>query len=124
MIALATMTTKIRYLPALVVMATIFSLSNMPGDQIHPPHFLDFDKFWHALEYAILAITLLYAKRPLPENSLHYALVFIFCVVYGITDEIHQSFIPLRFASAMDVCADGFGALLAVSGWKLVNSWR
>ena len=31
-------------------------------------------------------------------------------LVYGITDEIHQSFVPMRDASAFDIFADGLGS--------------
>ena len=113
------MTTIFRYIPTLVVMAAIFIISHLPGDKIHPPRFLAYDKFWHSLEYAVLAITLLYAKRPPIKHIRKYASILTICVVYAVSDEIHQSFIPLRYASVLDVFADSLGAILAVSGWYL-----
>lgn len=35
-------------------------------------------------------------------------------LLYGITDEIHQSFVPGRHPSAVDIVVDGIGAALAV----------
>lgn len=35
----------------------------------------------------------------------------IFCVVYAISDEMHQSFVPGRSCELRDVCIDGMGAL-------------
>ena len=32
--------------------------------------------------------------------------------LYGLTDEIHQAFVPGREASALDVMADGAGAMI------------
>ena len=32
--------------------------------------------------------------------------------LYGLTDEIHQAFVPGRDASALDVMADGTGAMI------------
>ncbi|MFM8552091.1 MAG: VanZ family protein, partial [Nitrospiraceae bacterium] len=37
---------------------------------------------------------------------------------YGITDEIHQAFVPLRDPSPWDVLADGAGASVVSSLWR------
>jgi VanZ family protein len=37
----------------------------------------------------------------------------IIATVYGITDEIHQHFVPQRQAELLDLAADGLGAALA-----------
>lgn len=116
------MTLKFHYLPAFGVMVTIFVASHIPGDKIHPPEFLGYDKFWHALEYAILALTLLYAQRVKLQGQ--NFLILLFCIGYGISDEIHQYFIPLRHASILDVVADSIGALLSILGWNLFHRYR
>jgi len=36
----------------------------------------------------------------------------VFAVIYGISDEVHQYFVPGRIASIGDVIADSFGALI------------
>jgi VanZ family protein len=41
------------------------------------------------------------------------------CLVYGISDEFHQSFIPGRFVSGADVLADMAGAVTVLSGWMI-----
>jgi VanZ family protein len=38
-------------------------------------------------------------------------------VLYGLSDEVHQSFIPGRDASVGDVVADALGALLGAAAW-------
>jgi VanZ family protein len=35
---------------------------------------------------------------------------WILASIYGITDEIHQSFVPMRDTSVFDVFADGLGS--------------
>nr|MBF0221016.1 VanZ family protein [Desulfobulbaceae bacterium] len=117
------MTSGVRYLPALGVMVTIFIASHIPGDKLHPPSLLGYDKFWHALEYAVLALTLLYAGKKKPSSRQNIFILF-FCVAYGISDEIHQLFIPLRDASILDVWADSVGALLAICGWNFYHRRR
>ena len=121
---ISTMTQNFRYFPAFCVMVAIFVVSHIPGNELHPPKFIAYDKFWHVLEYFILASTLLYAKRPAIDHFQQYALIVFYCLIFAISDEIHQSFIPFRFASIMDILADGLGALLAVSAWNLINRWR
>lgn len=39
-------------------------------------------------------------------------------MAYGVTDEIHQSFVPPREADALDVVADTFGAMALTLVWR------
>ena len=71
----------------------------------------------HVSEYAILAallyralINTLLAGRVLVSASV----VLLFCGVYAVTDEFHQSFVPSRTATARDVAIDGAGAIVGV----------
>ena len=36
------------------------------------------------------------------------------CVLYGISDEVHQMFVPHRCPSVMDILADGIGSSLGI----------
>lgn len=48
-----------------------------------------------------------------------------FAVLYGISDEWHQSFVPGRSPDVWDVVADGAGALLASAClWTVSVYWR
>ena len=40
--------------------------------------------------------------------------VWLFALLYGMTDEFHQQFVPGRFSSLMDIAADVAGAVIAV----------
>lgn len=63
------------------------------------------DKVLHAGAYAVLAALLTLATgRPLLGVGL--------AIAYGITDEVHQSFVPGRDASVGDLVADAAGAAL------------
>lgn len=70
----------------------------------------------HAIMYAILAglllLGLLDARRR-PSISECIA-AFSLAVVYGISDEIHQSFVPGRDAAIFDVAVDAVGAAAAL----------
>jgi len=74
------------------------------------------DKLLHACAFGSLAFTLSYwfplekySKKPLE----YFLCVCCVVAVYGITDEIHQLFVPGRDASVYDWFADCAGAVLA-----------
>jgi len=110
----------IRYIPMITVMGIIFFLSNQPGDRLDLPDIPDLDKVLHAVAYGVLAFTVLFA---VPENKNRKnpwgvsLLVVMFCLLYGISDEFHQSFVPNRMPSVMDVIADTTGAVVVVFIW-------
>jgi len=74
----------------------------------------------HLAEYAILALLLWRALRqredsqPLPWNWRQGVLVILLVALYAATDEFHQSFVPSRQASVLDVFIDTTGGFLAL----------
>jgi VanZ family protein len=48
-------------------------------------------------------------------------LVVLFCLLYGISDEFHQSFIPDRMPSILDLIADTAGAAVVVLIWYVMR---
>ena len=71
-------------------------------------------KFGHWLEYFILA-ALLYRALVDESRGKHSvrpaARTMAFVLVWAATDEFHQSWVPSRTASIVDVMIDGFGGL-------------
>ena len=88
----------------------IFFLSSQSSFPMVPAGLWDFDKVIHAIEYSVLAALLLRASRSVP-------LAFCATVLYGISDEVHQYFVPGRSASAYDAVADALGAGIACGLW-------
>jgi VanZ family protein len=71
-------------------------------------------KFAHWFEYFVLAVLLyraLYAESGGRSSVRPAAITMAFALVWAITDEFHQSLVPSRTASPVDVMIDGFGAL-------------
>jgi VanZ family protein len=102
------------------IMGIIFYLSHQPGDFVQLPKFIGADKLLHIIAYGSLAGAFLYGLHPFTHNSneaVTAIVVVLFCLLFAISDEFHQGFIPGRFVSAWDVAADCFGALLVV-GWR------
>lgn len=85
---------------------------------------LVWDKLLHACGYALLA--LLYARALSGEGFGFKATVvtaFLLTIAYGVSDELHQSFTPMRTMDAGDWLADsagaGVGGILWALGWAL-----
>lgn len=110
----------IRFVPVTLIMGTIFFLSHQPGTDFQLPPVPGLDKLGHGIIYALLAAAALYA---VPGETLRIKpgrsgmLIVLFCLLYGLADEYHQSFIPGRMASFADVLADGAGAAALVFLW-------
>ena len=117
----------LRTLPLFCVMTGIFVLSNQPGNTLPLPSFFGADKVAHFLVYGLLAAAALpsssFLKGRLRPTSIGL-LVVVFCILYGISDEYHQSFVPFRSVSAADVLADATGALCTVLLWLRTDHAR
>jgi len=107
--------------------ALIFVLSAQPS--VPTPSQLN-DKEAHAVAYATLASLCLmgltgWRWRSVAGSRLLGA--FLIAVVYGVTDEIHQSFVPGRVPDVADVLADAAGAgiaLTAAGAWAILLDRR
>ena len=88
------------------------------------------DKQAHAFTYGILAVLCLmgltgWRWRRIAGASLLAA--FVMAVVYGVSDEVHQSFVPGRTPDGADVVADAVGAALALTAawaWAILVGRR
>lgn len=101
------------WLPVVVYMAMIFyfsSLAALPGP-IKP--FAPYDKLLHMGEYAVLSVLFFRAWKK--EKMKHALFLSIFStVLYGISDEIHQSFVPGRVMDIWDISADAVGSFIVL----------
>ncbi len=103
-----------RFIPMVLVMGTIFYLSHQSGDSLDLPDIPSIDKLAHVLIYGTLAATVWYGihNRVTPDYLWRiWGGVILFCLLYAISDEFHQSFIPGREPDVMDIVADMFGAI-------------
>lgn len=109
------------WLPAIVFMIIIFGFSSIPSQEM--PNLGQWDlvvkKGAHVLGYGLLALANWYGLR---FNKRRWWLVLLLTILYAISDEVHQSFVPGRHPSWVDALViDGSGAvlmLLAVSGLR------
>jgi VanZ family protein len=104
---------------ALFVASSRSALPELPG--------LPSDKLLHGAAYAVLGGLIIWAAtrgrwwRATARLVLAAALA---CVIYGVTDELHQAFVPARTPSAGDLAADalgGFAAAGASWAWGIIS---
>ena len=117
-------------------MAAIFWSSSLPGDAIHLPGFRFSDKALHFAAYGVLGILIgmrhvllrrlaggdlgfalgrtggiASATAGLAEKSAFDRTGALTGILYGLSDEIHQMFVPLRESAFSDFAADALGIL-------------
>ncbi|MDF1563469.1 MAG: VanZ family protein [Deltaproteobacteria bacterium] len=104
-----------RWLPALAHAALIFYLSHQPQWPFAPPQILGVDKLLHLAAFAALAALILFALGEQGATPGGRALVAVLGVGWGVLDELHQAFVPGRFADPWDALADALGVLLVLA---------
>ncbi len=104
----------LRLLP-LAYMAAIWYQSSLPADHFVRLPDSDIDHMikesLHLIEFAILYVLIVIAFLTWKKNftPVLNLLSALFAALYGISDEIHQSFYPYRSASLFDLVKDFTG---------------
>ncbi|WP_134704263.1 VanZ family protein [Ammoniphilus sp. YIM 78166] len=105
-----------RWLPAAGWMGVIFYLSSRTGSELQGmfPFFNSFN-FGHVVAYFILSIFFYWALYPFRSGKIDIRLLSVgLCLLYGISDEWHQSFVPGRMPDLFDIVNDVIGASLGM----------
>jgi len=112
------------WVPVALYAGAIFFLSAQSHPEEHLPSFLlkdVSDKVLHAVEYAVLGGLCYRAFRwGLSEQMAARALIIaiVTASLYGVTDEVHQLFVPFRESSWQDWLADTIGAVIGALCWR------
>jgi VanZ family protein len=104
------------WLPLFSYCALIFIQSSRPFPGNIPDIFF-IDKVLHFFGYALLGVLFFRAYHTLPVKNrprLIFFLSILSATLYGISDEIHQHFVPSRSADAWDMLADMLGSIFGV----------
>lgn len=106
----------VRYwLPVVGYAGTIWYLSALPEPPVEMGEIQGLDKLLHAFEYGVLGWLLALAIRRTGVREWRrwsWLVALTLVLAYGITDEIHQTWVPQRQAAFSDLVADGLGGLL------------
>jgi len=115
------------WFPLTAYAALIFIQSSFPpSDTIPALPYLD--KCLHGIGYALLAILFYRAYNTLKIRNRLLLVMFLSILsstLYGISDEIHQFYVPHRNAEPGDVVADFAGSVMGIIAysWFVKHSW-
>ena len=116
------------WLPLITWLLFIFIVSSIHGSkfqvlpfnsitQVHIEELLSYRQAaFHAGEYCLLVI-LTYRLFKLKLNQNHHFIVllsFTTSILYAISDEVHQYFVPGRFATLTDLIFDTLGIIIGL----------
>ncbi len=101
------------WIPTAGWMGVIFFLSTLP-ESATPGRGILPDKVCHAGEYFILAFFILFAlqRTTWVRFSSSFWITLAWSAVYGLSDEIHQLYVPTRQFEAGDLVADVCGVMV------------
>lgn len=106
-----------RLIAPLAWMALLWALSSIPATAEHPGAFGTPPWLQNALHipaFAVLCVAWLWAFDSGGSLGAPGVLALCATVAYGIIDEVHQAFVPGRYAAADDVTLDTVGGTLAL----------
>ena len=109
------------WFPAILYSGIIFYVSSIPNVKVPLPG-TQFDKILHVVEYMpfgfLLARGICNIKTSVSQGML-LGIVLLVSFLYGLSDEIHQSFVPGRDAGIADIIADTIGGVVGGYGYIL-----
>ena len=137
----------ISWIAVLFWMLFIFNLSSQAADQsdklsigvteiiveavekVTPGYDLNIREFNHILRknahffaYLVLGVLVVSALRQSGIKGLRaFALALSICVLYAVSDEVHQLFVPGRGGQAVDVLIDSAGAIFGIVGYMFLR---
>ncbi|MCK4649117.1 VanZ family protein [bacterium] len=99
------------WVPVILYAGLIFTVSSfpLPPPKVEIPFI---DKLIHLIEYGILGFLFYRALRVSRLAKQVFILAIIFSVLYALSDEIHQYFVPGRKFDFWDLAADSLGIVL------------
>jgi len=106
-------------MPLVLILAMIFILSANQDPYRLLPFETPFEKWLsfigHFVEYTLLGFAALRAVQWQDSPSLKRNMaVFIFCLLYALSDEYHQTFVPGRLFQIQDLLIDSAGILAGI----------
>jgi hypothetical protein len=119
------------YLITVIYMALIFYASSFPS--LEQPGILEdvpnIDKIEHLTEFFVLGTLLFLSFHFTQNDKIHshgWILALTVGILYAISDEVHQFFVPGRSPNLVDLLADTVGITIAsfIGAWISVNMAR
>lgn len=102
------------YLPPLIYAALIFGVSCFHYVPVPTIDRISLDKLYHVAEFTVFGYLLMRAWHQGKHLS-GFPLILLTIIIgagYGVSDEVHQLFVPGRFFSYWDMAADAVGTVV------------
>lgn len=74
-------------------------------------------KIAHLSEYLILGILV---HNLIKNYNKKTFIAILICIIYAISDEIHQIFVPGREFKLLDICIDSIGSIIGIYMYKYI----
>ena len=104
------------YVPLILYWIMLFAATSLPAANL--PSVAVGDKIKHFSAFfglsVLLSLTLIYQNKILLFKKYFLAAALVISSIYGLLDEIHQSFVPGRNSEFLDWVADSLGAAAGV----------
>src|SRR3989344_585787 len=114
---------KVSFFIALIIAAFIFYMSSQPYDPVPTIGFPLKSTVYHIGIFFLFCFFLTIAlSKGKSKDWLFFAIIFSF--FYGVTDELHQLFVPGRHAAIGDVLTDSVGIIFASIIYYISLEWR
>ncbi|UCD71937.1 MAG: VanZ family protein [Syntrophobacterales bacterium] len=98
------------------------------GSSFPPPRGLPsipfLDKVAHLVAFGILASLIYFAREKSGAHVRPIFIPFLIAFLYGVSDEIHQYFVPGRNADVLDALADAAGGFVFLLGIHAKKYWK
>ena len=114
---------NVYWIISLLYMGLIFVFSSFPLP-MKAPSFLLGDKLAHVLEFGLLASLIYFALKKSGVSSHPIFIPFLIAFLYGVSDEIHQYFVPGRQADVLDAVANAVGSFIFPLGIHAIKQRR
>ncbi|MEW6668339.1 MAG: VanZ family protein [Thermodesulfobacteriota bacterium] len=115
-------------LPALLTAAVIFYFSSLEQIDLPLSEISFNDLLFHGAGYFVFGLTLLMGAKPWrgfqEKPLLGCAILLVVGMLYALSDEIHQAFVPNRNCNLADFAADSLGVAMAMAGRILLGKRR
>jgi len=111
------------WLPIIIYCLAIFIQSSFPATE-SLPKFFQADKLAHAGAYALLGFLFLRAFQTtrIPKGALLLVILSgLASSAYGISDEVHQYFVPSRTFSPADMLANTVGSFIGAATTRILS---
>jgi len=106
-----------------LIAIAIFYISSLKFDSVSVGLSSINSILYHILAFFFFAFFLMISLVR-KENKNFIFLAILFAVFYGVSDELHQFFVPGRYSSLFDVFLDSVGIVFAFMIYFISIKWR